>query len=141
MARVYVFNRYDKLSSNCYALVSDGEYCIVDPCISLSDAMQRLGASQYPKYVLLTHEHIDHLWELQSYADEGIEVICSVICAANMTDPDINCSTRICGAASVPTPAFLEAIHGQIIEIGSEELEVVKTPGHSAGSVCYLGHS
>lgn len=141
MPQIYLFNRYDRLSSNCYVLMNGSEYCVIDPSISMDTIMKKIGSTIPPSFVLLTHEHIDHLWEIESYHNSGVKIFCSAICAKNMINPEINCSTRIGIKCDLPSLDFIEVKDNAVIALGDETLRVIETKGHSAGSVSYLGSS
>ena len=139
MPEIYTFTRADKLASNCYALFSGTEYCVIDPSISLSEIKRELNISEAPKFVLLTHEHLDHLWEVDSYVSEGVDILCSKECAENIKNAKVNCSIWICGKEIAMDISCVIIQDGDKISVGNESISVLSTKGHSAGSFCYIG--
>ena len=138
MPEIYSFRRNDILSSNCYAVVCGNDYCIIDPSVSLEHVKNELGLKKKPEFVLLTHEHLDHLWEINSYISQGIKILCSKECALNAADSEINCSGFICGKKIEYTFDYNAIKDGEIIYLGNKSIKAFSTKGHAKGSICYL---
>ena len=139
MYEIALFTRDDKLSSNCYVLLSDNEYCVIDPSVDIKTVMDYLHTQNLPKYVLLTHEHIDHAWEIESYVCSGVTVLCSEECGKNIKDPRINCSIWVIGReASIEFPYQILNDNDEIT-VGQETLTVYVTKGHSEGGLTFVG--
>lgn len=79
--------------SNTYVLYyedSENECLIVDPgSKDSSELMAFLDSSEIlPKYIILTHEHFDHVWGTNSLRDKyGSKIICSKVCAEKIGKP------------------------------------------------------
>ena len=74
-----------------------------------------------PKYILMTHNHMDHtgaLAELKSALNVPI--------AAHAAD-----------AARLPIPADTLLADGEVITFGKIRIIVLHTPGHTPGSLCF----
>ncbi len=90
------------------------------------------------KLILLTHCHYDHiggaeelreLWDAPIYIGEDD--------AGGLVDAFINLSERYAEKPiSFKADRFLP--DGEIINLGENSIKVLKTPGHTAGSVCYI---
>ncbi|MFO7773315.1 MAG: MBL fold metallo-hydrolase [Dehalococcoidia bacterium] len=74
-----------------------------------------------PKYILLTHNHMDHIGALAQLRGE-----LNVPLAAHASDT----------GNLVPPPEML-LNDGDIVSLGSTQLAVLHTPGHTPGSVCF----
>ena len=86
-------------ASNCYILMSDKAFSVVDPSVSYLDAISvcpRLSVLK-PEYVLLTHGHVDHFWEIESYVKLGAKVVISEKDAELISRPEMNCSAFLDG--------------------------------------------
>ncbi len=127
-------------ASNCYILLSEDSFSVVDPSVSFSEAAKAVPKLQNlkPGYVLLTHGHIDHMWHIYSYTEIGCEVLVSHEDAILAKNKMLNCAFMLKGNISAYTGKYREVFAGDKILIGNVEFEVIATPGHTEGSVCYL---
>lgn len=129
------------LANNTYVLVDTltGQAVVVDPtfdCHHIAQAITKAGWKPYQ--IWLTHAHFDHT--------SGVDDI------AKMTEPPVpigihrdDLSLYNSGggadqfgipAQKLPDPAiFFE--HGLQISIGTEQVEVLHTPGHTPGHVVF----
>lgn len=122
--------------TNTY-LLSDGSDCLViDPAGRLS-ALEKLIGDKKPLAILLTHGHFDHIkgvdelykkYHLPIYLHEEDFVMTDV--KGQLKDYAYNRLAHI----SSPLIALKEGR----MEIGSFKFEVIFTPGHTQGSVCFL---
>lgn len=93
------------------------------------------------KAILLTHAHFDHIMGVQYlYEQMGIPVY------MNPADTPVYCmSDYYGGKAGLPEIRhdweITPATEGTAIHIGGMDWEVIETPGHSPGSVCYYERS
>jgi len=74
-----------------------------------------------PKYILLTHSHIDHIAELSELRSE-----LQVPLGANAAD-----------SGRLPSPPEILLNDGDVVSFGEVKLEVLHTPGHTPGSLCF----
>ena len=130
------------VSTNCYFLVNDElkEVAIVDP----GDQADRIKAyitkeGLKPVAILLTHGHFDHIYGAADFAktyNVPIYMDPKETYSFEHTNP------YVCGCYGLQLPELPESFtpikDGDIIEVGSLRLEVLQTPGHSVGGVCYL---
>lgn len=137
----------DLMNSNCFVIYAEefDDCIIVDPGSKLSkNEIEFCSANKIvPKYIILTHEHTDHTWGVNSLCDEyhEIKVICSHNCAKNLDKEsrnyflfyfndknyryNINCIDMI-----IDEFPFVFKWHDFSIKF-------IKTPGHSEGSMCF----
>lgn len=109
--------------TNSYILICQktNESVLVDAPGEADMVLERLKDTP-PKYILMTHNHFDHigaLSELKSALNSPI--------AAQSADRD-----------NLPVEVDLLLNHGDKIIFGVIELRVLHTPGHTPGSVCFL---
>lgn len=86
--------------------------------------------------ILLTHSHWDHIADAKKLKEEyGVPVYVHRLDAPNLASP---------GADGLPFRMSIEGVDpdinledGMHITIGECDLEVLHTPGHSPGSVCF----
>ncbi|MFC2069228.1 MBL fold metallo-hydrolase [Chloroflexota bacterium] len=92
---------------------------LIDAPAEADKILEKLGT--IPQYILLTHNHMDHigaLTELQSRLNIPL--------AAHVAD-------AICLS---PSPEIL-LNDGDIVSLGEVKLDVLHTPGHTPGSLCF----
>ncbi len=99
----------------------DGSAFIVDPCgdaALIRKAVESVGPSLEPLYILLTHGHNDH-WESLDEVRRFFpgELVGHPLCKA---------------------PCERRPDDGEKLPFGPLSLECLHTPGHSVDSVCYL---
>ena len=138
METVLLQNR-NIFASNCYILISDGEFSVVDPSVSYKDAVDAIPriADMRPKFVLLTHVHADHFWEIHSYVDIGCKVLVSDLDSRAFSDRRVNCAELLGSSFSGYDGEFKTVSDGESIKFGTETLSALLTPGHTLGSVSY----
>ena len=108
--------------TNAYIVVCQKtrDSVLIDTPADASTIMDRLKGTN-PKYILLTHNHMDHLGafsELRSRLKVPI--------AAYASD-----------AKNLPSPPEMLLSDGDTISFGNIKLEVLHTPGHTPGSLCF----
>ena len=109
--------------TNAYIVVCEttGESVLIDAPGNADKIMDRLEGTN-PISILITHRHIDHTGALQRLKNE-----LNVPVAAHMAD-----------AENLPIEADMLLEDGNIISFGNVTLDVLHTPGHTPGSVCFL---
>ncbi len=136
-----VFNR---ISVNTYLLLSeDGKCAVIDP--GCSDAIEEKRLEQQltalnadVRLVLLTHAHADHIqgcaWMKTHYPKA--ELCAHAGCARDYNRANVYGSIFGFPDRDYP-PVDREITDGDILTFGQEALQVLYTPGHAEGSVCY----
>ena len=93
---------------------------VIDAPADASTIIKSLQGTE-PKYLLLTHNHGDHTGALSELRNKlGIPL------AAHAAD-----------SGSLPVPVDLLLKDGDSVEFGQVKLEVLHTPGHTPGSLCF----
>lgn len=95
------------------------------------------------KYILNTHGHPDHC-----LGNAGLKRLLGAPVAVHEADDDFFSSPEGQSVASdelglpPPPPADLRLTDGQTLRVGDLDIQVIHTPGHTPGSVCFLadGH-
>lgn len=141
----FIFNH---ISVNTYVLISDDNSCaLIDPGCSTQDEESYLTKFLKEKqidlkYILLTHAHADHI--------QGCEYLKATFPKAVLAaHPDCskdysmaNSYSTIFGFKEHNYPPFELLLNdGDELHFGSDTLEVIYTPGHAKGSVCYYSKS
>jgi len=108
--------------TNAYILLckKTKESLVVDAPGEADKIIDRLK-DNFPRYILLTHSHMDHIGALEQLRSE-----LRIPLAAHVADASI---------LSPPPEVMLE--DGDTIDLGRLQIAVLHTPGHTPGSLCF----
>ncbi len=130
------------LETNCYLIHCPvtSECAVVDPGAEAFKILRLIASKELRPVILLnTHGHIDHIG-----ANKEIKEKFDIpLCIHRHDEPMLKGVRQselsfILGAQDSPAPdQYLE--DGGTIKIGQSSLQVIHTPGHSPGSVIFLG--
>ena len=109
--------------TNAYIVVCEDtkESVLIDAPGDAGIIRDRLEGTN-PICILITHRHMDHTGALQRLKDE-----LNIPVAAHMADAD-----------NLPVEVEMLLEDGNIVSFGKATLEVIHTPGHTPGSICFL---
>jgi len=87
------------------------------------------------KYLVNTHGHGDHIAGNQRIVEEtGARLLIHQLDQAYLSDPYLNLSAYF-GVELISPPAFRLLQHGDKINLGEIEFQVLHTPGHTPGHI------
>ena len=129
--------------TNCY-LVQDeksGKSLLVDPGFyspELDVFLERNGVSELD-YILVTHGHTDHTCGV-SYVKEkyGGKIVVGEKDAYLLSDNGFLLGERSYVEAFRPCEADIIVKDGDTLSFSDEKIEILHTPGHTEGEVCYI---
>jgi len=131
------------LSSCAYAVLASemGEALIIDPGNPVVDGVTKLLDKiqvQRVPYIILTHEHFDHIAGAESLRKEfGSRLVCSQSCAEAIGDPKSNMSFYRDGKGMACGPAdWICERDGWELPWPFGAIRLIPTPGHSPGGLC-----
>lgn len=132
------------LETNCYLVYCSKtlEAVIIDPGAEAEKIFPIIHELKLkPKAVLNTHGHIDHVGANRDFKEKfGLPIYLhpadQVLLQRNQ---QLELSLLL--GAKEPPPPDRELADGDVIEFGEISLRVIHTPGHSPGSVSFLGNN
>lgn len=128
------------LSTNAYivACAETHEAAVIDPAPGSFYQTQEYVASTSLKLrnVLLTHSHWDHIADVKAFLDYyGASVSVHSLDAPNLENPGVDRIPFRLTIPGVKPDVLLE--EGAEILLGELKLQVLHTPGHSPGCICF----
>lgn len=108
--------------TNTYIVVCNktGESLVVDAPAGASEIVAALQGTQ-AKYILLTHDHFDHTGVMTSLRSRL----------------RVPLATHEASSWQLKTPPEIILKDGDILKLGKLKIEVLHTPGHTSGSLCF----
>ena len=133
------------LQTNCVVLWADNNPActVVDPGMSSPDNYQEVldcfrAHGLHPEAILLTHGHFDHVWGVNRLLEQF-----SVPVYLHPADEHVMDRLAVGYPAMVGFKldqhrfAFEPLSDGQVLSLASGNWQVLHTPGHTPGSVCF----
>lgn len=128
-----------ELWTNCYILWDDNKKgIIVDPGGPAEYVADFVTENKIDvAYIMLTHGHADHIGgipDVRKLSKYGVAIHTDDACC--LTNPDKNLSFAFGKAFSLLEAEKL-LTDGEIVTVGNLKIEVIHTPGHTLGGVCF----
>lgn len=130
------------VDSNCYVLYkpNNSDCIVIDPGTDdskeLLDFLYRNKLK--PTYIILTHEHFDHIWGVNKLKNIfNSKIVCSRDCSTKIIDKKKNMSVFYNQSGFKTNPADI-----QIEDVGNKmnwkgfKIEFISTKGHTSSSIC-----
>jgi hydroxyacylglutathione hydrolase len=133
---VFADNPY---ATNCWLLAREGseDALVVDPGFDASRVRSLLGAAgKRPVAALATHGHSDHVGAAAQLCGSELPLFIHADDELALTDPAAWGAGYPSSAPGRPTDVRT-LTDGDVIEQAGFALEVIHTPGHTPGSVCF----
>ena len=122
----------------CYILSKeDRQDCIVIDPGAEPERIRRATDGKKIAAVLLTHGHFDHIGAVSALMDEDTALLIHELDAPMLGDPMLNVSRLLMNRETVAPAATDLLQEGSRRTLAGLEIEVLHTPGHTPGSVCY----
>lgn len=139
----FTFNAFQERCSLVWD--NDGFCAIVDPGYTAEERRQLIdfitSNDLRPVCIMLTHGHFDHIYGLADLVrtyDIPVYMDGKETYSFEHTNPYV-CGNYGLPSAEIPDESvFRHVSEGDVIEVGSLRFEVIETPGHSVGGLCFL---
>ncbi len=135
----FYYEDIDDLIANCYVVIDEQKQCIViDASKDYDGIVNYIKKNELTlKGVLLTHGHFDHFRGVDRLINEfHCPLYIGFYDEGMIKDPNLNCSIMLGENFTVKSPAKTVS-DGETLNLLSEDIKVLETPGHTRGSVSY----
>ena len=127
------------VGTNCYIITKNDKSIIIDPGHNderLLDYIKKENLNI--DKILLTHGHFDHIAGVDMVRDAtGAKVYIHELDNEMLPNPNKNGSALMMGMGIKIREADKFVYDGEKIDFEGSDIEVIFTPGHSKGGVCY----
>ena len=122
---------------NCYLLSQNGEFLVVDPGGGFRRIKQAIDSYENSKVVgiLLTHGHFDHIGAVDKLVEE---YHCPVYCCQEDEILLRNYKYNSMGPFGGTVSSEISWFNGSKLSLGSFDIEILYTPGHTKGSCMFI---
>ncbi len=127
------------LHTNCYVVSCGDEACVVDPGGDEEKILAKISGLNVTK-ILLTHGHFDHIMAADAVRKRtGARIYISREDESMIKSADTSLYGGFRGSDEGFSPLSADEVYSDTVTVGSVEFEVIKTPGHSPGSISLYG--
>ncbi len=125
----------------CFAYDDAGNAVVIDPAAEAQRLLNIVKENNLSVHaILLTHAHFDHILAADTLREAtGAPLCVGAEDATMLADARKNLSGLIYPFGEVSLIADRLLREGDTVSFGTETLTVLETPGHTPGSVCYVG--
>ena len=124
---------YGLYQENTYVIIDEASAAkaVIDPGYLSVDVRMAIESAPFLKYILLTHGHHDHYLEAEQYVKDFTH--------AKFAVPEKDREILYERQKTYPIPeADMYLKEGDVITLGSTEIRVIETPGHTGGGICFV---
>ena len=122
----------------CYVLSREnGTECIVIDPGAEPERVRKAAGGKRIAAILLTHGHFDHIGAVSALKDGDTPVLVHALDAPMLGDPELNVSRLVMRRDVTAPPATDLLQEGSRRTLAGLDIEVLHTPGHTPGSVCF----
>ena len=137
---VLVKTIYGTSFSNCHIIESGNSIALVDaPALSQELLNYLKGKEEMVEYILLTHDHFDHIIGLEDMLKilPNAKVVVHPLDASGLKDSTYSL-TNLAGVLQPNVTPDVLVNNNDELAFGTTHIKVLHTSGHTDGSVCYI---
>jgi len=129
------------IDNNTFLIYDENKNCIIIDapagCLTAMKPIIEKEGLNAPSYILITHTHFDHIWGLAEIKKEYPNAIVSVHKddIFRLSEPNINFAGMDILLDVVAPDLLLNG--GERLKCGDIYFDVLHTPGHSPGCICF----
>lgn len=127
------------ISTNCYLVINEEtkQTVVIDPAACPSYLMGHMKSEELQvEAILLTHGHFDHIMGIDDLRREfPVPVYVHEGDRETLLDPALNLSSSYTNGYTFDGADYIR--DGQRLELAGFSFQVIHTPGHTPGGVCY----
>lgn len=127
------------ISTNCYLVINEEtkQTVVIDPAACPSYLMGHMKSEGLQvEAILLTHGHFDHIMGIDDLRREfPVPVYVHEGDRETLLDPALNLSSSYTNGYTFDGADYIR--DGQRLELAGFSFQVIQTPGHTPGGVCY----
>lgn len=133
----FVTQTVGRMAANAYILNADrsNEALVIDPGAEPEAILLALHGKKL-KGILLTHGHADHIGAVVALRSDDVPVFIHEKDARMLTNPNLSLAKMVGIPESQGEPDF--CLKDGEMSIAGLTINVLHTPGHTQGSVCFL---
>ena len=126
------------IGTRCYILSGDtSPSCLVIDPGAEPQRILRATEGRPIDAILLTHGHFDHIAAVKELMAPGVRLFIHALDAPMLSDPRLNAGYSLM-RAEITAPAPTDFVRdGDVLSLAGLTVEVLHTPGHTPGGVCY----
>ncbi len=129
------------IDSSGYFLVQGHHCIIIDPGSKNAEQYSEflINESLILDYIILTHEHFDHIWSVNHLKKKfGGKIVCTDICANKISIPQNYFNLLYYNDDSCFCVMDVDILNAGELDIQWQDMMIhlFSTPGHSIGSMC-----
>ncbi len=127
------------MDQNTYLVLGKKEAILIDAGAEIQDIKNALSGRNL-KFVLMTHLHFDHIWNLEKIVNEfNCQVFIQKGAENRFLDSNLNASFLIGQKMKFNIDKkYIKFYEKTKVKTDEFEIQVINTPGHTKDSVCLL---